>query len=504
MPVAPGTPTGSARDRYSTLFEEWARRDANSRLRLDPGLVREELEASFAARGSRRAPVDVAMLELFAACRADARAGRSHALEPLAQAALVDRLGGRAGAGFEDFVRTDVLAGQSTRSSLARAGACALLGTQRRPGVLDVLVAGVQDTHAEVRLEARRALIGAGDVRASRALLEACEASTGREGALARDDLAAHLAVLSTVGAAAAAAWPSDLAARLPRAALPALVDSDWRAASRGVALARHCDFEQTAPRCIEALHTWARREAAATDTRALVGTRRVMHEIAGVLADGSGLQLGIDAERWRQWWRARRDGAPQAPTGTRSVAPGFFGLDVRSGAVAFVLDASGSMDYPMPLQTTRASERSRFEEALVQLDRVLASLDPPAVFQVVLFDDEARRFADEAQPLDERSRSRVAAWLARNGPRGGTRLGAGLAELLPEGGGLPDVDTVVVLCDGDTSEDARWVRDWLAEHNGEARLVFHCVQLGGGSGAALRALAEGSGGRFLASGDGR
>jgi hypothetical protein len=491
---------GAARDRYSALFEEWAGKDARGRAALDLEKVQKELDGSLDVRGSRREPIDVALLELLAACRDDAALGFDRRLETLVRGTLEERFAGRGGSGFDDFLLGEVLPSGSKHSAAVRAGACAACAGQRRLIALDALAAATSADDERVRREARRVLVGALDTRASRALLAACEVATGREGAAARADLAAHLEIVAA-STSSASAWTSDLAVRLPRAVLPALVDGDWRAASRAVPLARHCDFEVAAPRCIEALHTWARREDTATDARALVGMRRVMFEIAALLEEGSGTKLGVEPVRWTQWWRSRRGGAEAPRPVQRTVTGAFFGLDVRSGAVAFVIDASGSMDYPLPSRTTRPSEETRFEEAVQQLDRVLGSLHEPATFQVVLFSDEGRRFSDGARLVDEHSRESVRTWLERNGPGGGTRLCSGL-DLLVAGRDASDAaldfDTVVVLCDGETEEGADWARQWLAEHDPDRALVFHCIQIGTGAASALEELARSTGGRFV------
>jgi hypothetical protein len=489
-----------ASDRYSALLEEWARKDARGRAELDLGKVAKELDGALNVRGARRQAIDIALLELLAACRDDAGSGFDRGLEAVVRDALDERFSGRGGSGFDDFLVGEVLANESEHSTSARAGACAALEGQRRLFAIDVLAAAAGANDERVRREARRVLVGTLDVRASRALLAACEVSVGREGSSARAALAAHLELVAA-SPTSAAAWTSELAARLPRAVLPALVDGDWRAASRAVRLAGHCDFDATAPRCIEALHTWARRERSATEARDLVGMRRVMHEIAELLEAGSGVKLGVEPLRWTQWWRSRHGKAEAPRQVLRTVTGGFFGLEVRSGAVAFVIDASGSMDYPLPSRSTQPAEETRFEEATDQLDRVLGSLVEPATFQVVLFSDEGKRFSDEARFVDAASRAAVRTWLGRNGPRGGTQLRSGLDMLIAgrdENEGALDFDTVVVLCDGETEEGADWARRWLAEHDRDGALVFHCIQIGSGRASALEELARLSGGRFV------
>jgi hypothetical protein len=60
------------------------------------------------------------------------------------------------------------------------------------------------------------------------------------------------------------------------------------------------------------------------------------------------------------------------------------------------------------------------------------------------------------------------------------------------------EADTVIVLCDGATSEGAGWVRPLLRRVNDQARLVFHTVQLGESGDGTLQLLAEETGGEFV------
>ncbi|MEZ5980393.1 MAG: VWA domain-containing protein [Planctomycetota bacterium] len=490
-------------EKYARKIEEWANRGRRERARLDAAEVAEWIEESFTVRAKGREDVDLALLRFLASCREDRGDAASEGLGAILLGALEERIAGRGGAGFEAYLLANALAVPSELTAEVRAAACEAIGTQVRSGNVGALVTATTDAELVVRLAALAALAGHPDARASRALVEACERCSGSEGATARTLLCNHLEELDRIDASSQA-WPSDLTDRLPRAALPSLVAADWREASRGLRLSHWCAFETSAPRYIEALHTWRRREEVAEDPSDLVGVRRVRYEIAERLEEGAGIDLGIDPERWMQWWRSRDGSSPAPVVSTRSVAPGFFGLRVRSGAVAFVIDASGSMDYPIPGKDTRGSGSTRFEEATEQLERVLASLEEPSSFQVVLFNDTGNRWQDSAQRVSDTTRSSVRTWLRRNGPRGGTQLASGLDALLPrdqDGVRRPDlldVDTVVVLCDGETTEDGNWARRWLAANNVEAQLVFHCVQIGGSRADALEGLAKGTGGRFV------
>jgi hypothetical protein len=155
-----------ASDRYSALLEEWARKDARGRAELDLGKVAKELDGALNVRGARRQAIDIALLELLAACRDDAGSGFDRGLEAVVRDALDERFSGRGGSGFDDFLVGEVLANESEHSTSARAGACAALEGQRRLFAIDVLAAAAGANDERVRREARRVLVGKAPARA--------------------------------------------------------------------------------------------------------------------------------------------------------------------------------------------------------------------------------------------------------------------------------------------------------------------------------------------------
>jgi uncharacterized protein with von Willebrand factor type A (vWA) domain len=148
-------------------------------------------------------------------------------------------------------------------------------------------------------------------------------------------------------------------------------------------------------------------------------------------------------------------------------------------------------------------SQNSRFDEAVDRLLYTLRDLGEKTQFRVVLFSDGIQTFDTELTLATEGNLKKLKGWAHRVGTGGGTDLAGGVQGAFP---GLTtgkldpneiDVDTVIVLCDGET-ENPDWVAPWLARYNDAARLKFHCVNLGGKPGGVLEALAKGSGGRFV------
>ena len=176
-----------------------------------------------------------------------------------------------------------------------------------------------------------------------------------------------------------------------------------------------------------------------------------------------------------------------------------FRSLRAATDRVVFVVDRSGSMQ-----SAFGTSGRTRYEEAIEQLAHFLRRSGADTRFSVALFGKEGFAWRTRLVRASESNLELACRWLADNPPAGETRLFEGLRAglALDERGRLElarcEADTVIVLCDGATTEGPAWVARWLAEQNERAQLVFHCVQIGNEGNGTLEALSTGSGGKFV------
>jgi len=275
-------------------------------------------------------------------------------------------------------------------------------------------------------------------------------------------------------------------------------VSEDWRDAARARPLVKSLDSRRAIPLLIEALAVWDRRGAEGT------GSKRILYEILDELRRVSGRSIGPVPARWLSWWQAVLEGRVELPDqieedGEFVSRPAFFGLRPVSDKVMFVVDRSGSMDW-----TFGTAGRPRYAEAVDQLLAFLEQSGPDTQFGIVLFSDDGVRWRSELTRATEQNLAAARKWLERKQPDGATHLydGISTALRLDRRGKIDlrrvDVDTVIVLCDGETSEGPGWVRPWLEAENEVAQLVFHCAQIGSAGDGTLEALAAGSGGDFV------
>jgi len=276
-----------------------------------------------------------------------------------------------------------------------------------------------------------------------------------------------------------------------------------WQEASRAVALSYTLSNDYAVPLLIEALNVWIVRGESGRQSL------RIQFEIVKALEARSGRSIGLHVDRWHTWWSAVRNGlspmvATEDPNDPRTRAR-FFGLRPMSDRLAFLIDSSGSMKEPYAREghTSTDESWSRHDQAVQQMIDFLRTLGPACQFRVVVFSNGSDVWHKTLRPADERNLKSARGWLLGRPPNGGTNLRGGVERALDLRKGAIDlerlgIDTVVVLCDGATDRGSAWVESLLEEVNSEARIVFHCVQIGDFGDGTLELLARLTGGDFI------
>jgi len=392
----------------------------------------------------------------------------------------------REGARLAAWLATQVLAAEAQRPQPERRLALELLQGRRDPALLPALRATARENDAELAQAAVQTLAGWNDPLVHLLFLERLEQGRGPT-RLASEHFERTRDSLTP-----------ELLDRLQALTAGLYLAEDWRAAARARAIGRALPTVRAAPILLEALTQWVQREASGQSSR------RIRHELVLELQRRSGRSIGSEPARWNEWWQAVQEGRVALPealvaSGEQPSSATFFGLRAESDRVLFVLDRSGSMR-----QGFGTDGRTRHEEALTQLSTFLRQAGPTTRFGVALFSDKGLAWRSRLAPATDSNLELVRRWVSEKEPDGETLLFSGLrAGLdLDARGRLNlercEADTVIVLCDGATSEGSGWVARWLSEENEQAQLVFHCVQIGTEGNGTLEALAAGSGGQFL------
>ncbi len=415
---------------------------------------------------------DLAMILAAVASRDDAEAARaiaevaavgledkanySYAMAPyLVRGAALD-----AAAKLGNQAARDALAAGARGEWKARRGAAALragalmaLGRVGDPACVDVLGEALDADQVVVRLHAVQALELIGGASAQAAMIRALEqdkdeavlvtAAKGlrrlyaehvqkeedrRERAKLRDDG-------GDPSKKDAPLPPPKTARRAVRAAISALGRASWRADTALVRLLDDFRSVETVPALIGVLERF-RDHPEEVERGRLSGLLKFqVHEL---LVSMTGAVFSADKpEDWRALWdrerdrmnvATKRDAADRPRSGTS--AAGFVGIPVEGTRVVFILDLSGSMEWPMDDGGARLR---RLDYAKRELLKAVGDLAPNAQFNLVTFngDDEAEKWSKDLVAATQRNKARFSKFVEKLRPLGGTNLWSGMEKAL-------------------------------------------------------------------------
>jgi len=200
----------------------------------------------------------------------------------------------------------------------------------------------------------------------------------------------------------------------------------------------------------------------------------RTRYVVAQALKAISGdRDYSLDAAAWREWWKHRGEGDIHA---RRMTFARYYGSDVFSDRVVFVVDASGSMSWPWSER-----EPKRITVARQQLARVLSHLDPGARFNVLVYESRVRAWQKGEAEATPANIERAQHWAERAlaDPDGDTHTYDALREALDHN---PEFDTLYLLSDGNPShgryKSPEGIVAYVRAANRHRRAVLHTIAL--------------------------
>jgi len=437
--------------------------------------------------------------------------------------------------GEASFVKAVLDAGAGLQPASARAFCARAIGRSADKAAERFLRDLLEDGDLMVRVEALRALVRRG-TDGARKLLEQqrSKAPTDAERGI--------LVELTTELYGGDPKWIGELEA-LARG--PATIEKNAAIAS----LARvGGDYEELFAAALAADAPWGTQRAAVQGLRTLC-TREAVSALIAALerVDGRAEEEVLETLRrmtgerfasatvWPKWWQdngaafaplteaeyedliAKRGAQEQAaPAGAegRTVVGSFFGIELDSERLTFVIDASGSMQEPMAPRSGGGPAgpvtggggggaphvpkgANRLEVAKNELLHFLAQLPATAMVNVVRFSTDANVWSDRLKSVAQKKTfDSIRAYVERLAPEGQTNVHAALRLAFED----PDVDTIMFLSDGAPS--AGEVQDLLviAEHvriwNANRGVTLHVLSIGVDQ-PILRNLAESTGGSY-------
>jgi Mg-chelatase subunit ChlD len=233
------------------------------------------------------------------------------------------------------------------------------------------------------------------------------------------------------------------------------------------------------------------------------VESGRLRDEITKGLRMLTGIDQGTTSDRWMRWWNGEgadfelpslEDAIAAAEMRQENKAKGgtiasFYGLDVASDRIAFVMDTSGSMN-------EEQGRGTRMDAASAELEQSLEKYPAGAWFNLVFFSTEVTAWKEAMVKMDDFTRSSALDYVSRQRPGGATAIYDALRRVFDD----REIDTIFLLTDGEpqggTENDPFRIREEVLRWNLTRGIEIHCVSIGSES-SLLRGLAEDSGGKY-------
>ncbi len=243
--------------------------------------------------------------------------------------------------------------------------------------------------------------------------------------------------------APAAAAARADLPESLRlavRGAIRALGRTTWRADMALVSFLDDFRSLETVPALIAVLERFKMHPEELKSGK-LSGL--LLYQAHELLVSMTGAVYAADQpELWRTFWDTEKDKIvvtskrdPATAGAPKTVASGFCGIPVQGTRAVFVLDLSGSMDWPMDeVGTDGKKQRSiRLDFAKRELCRAIDAISPNAQFNLITFNGnpKAEAWRKDLAPATERNRDALKKYVNAMRAIGGTNLWSGLEEAL-------------------------------------------------------------------------
>jgi len=186
---------------------------------------------------------------------------------------------------------------------------------------------------------------------------------------------------------------------------------------------------------CVDGLLDLLERLEKRPDALILDDTRKALVEITGKWFDS--------LEDWRKWWGYSKHQGKREVTGSteelmktaeRKVkAPTFFGSEIKSERVVFVIDVSGSM------------EGTRLDKCKKQLIQCISALRPGSSFTLASYSSQVKLWNKDLQAANRKNKDSAVQFVERLVAKGNTCTLEGLKRAFE----TTNADTIVLLSDG-------------------------------------------------------
>ena len=224
-----------------------------------------------------------------------------------------------------------------------------------------------------------------------------------------------------------------------------------------------------------------------------------LLPQVVERLIAATGVDLGPDVSNWHKYWQRERDrydpveiakkeqerqgGQTYVRKADPSAArtPSYFGVEIISRRIAFIIDCSGSMgqQVTVPREGGGNDTMQRLDLAKSELLTALEKLRPGTFFNLVRFDSKPINLNPKPLRLSPKSVKNAKQFVRGLQPGGGTNIYDSLAQVLQAG----HVDTIFFLSDGapsmGTFVDPERILQEILRLNQESQVTIHTIAMG-------------------------
>lgn len=348
---------------------------------------------------------------------------------------------------------------RSKRSNALRAAALLALGYIGDTKYEPVIEAALSDGHPVTRIHAVDALLKIGGEKATKALIRVVEndnddavlvtaakalrtiyakwlqdAEEKHNRQVIKDSVKGSADQVANDDAKAKQATESPPTARLAvRAALKALGRTNWRADMVLVRLLNDFRSAESIPALINVLERFRDNPKDVESGRLSALLRTQVHEL--LVSMTGAVYSAKQPELWRNLWEKEQNNIQVAQhreekVNSGTAAAGFVGIPVEGSRVVFILDLSGSMDWPM---NDASGKMRRIDYAKRELLKAISALSSESMFNLVTFngDDDAEMWNKKMVKATKHNKDRFEKFVEKLRPLGGTNLWSGIEAAL-------------------------------------------------------------------------
>ncbi len=255
----------------------------------------------------------------------------------------------------------------------------------------------------------------------------------------------------------------------------------------------------------------------------------RLLHDMASALYRLTGQPYQDNAVNWANWWqkesatfevlskeRFERIHKSETEYSLRQTTRGrsgeewrlkkveqageskFFGIQIISHRVLFVIDVSGSMEEAVRNEFLDGTPMTRLQVAKRELKKCIEALEPGAFFNIVTFSSDVERWMEGAlAAANTENREQAIMYVTDLLTGGGTNLYDAIQHAFED----QDVDTIYVMSDGEPSVGGETepfvIREHVQQWNEHRKIEINTIGIGGQF-QILEWLAEDSGGTHV------